>query len=198
MILGPPIPGETPIDDISGLKIKGIYTRRELNLAEAENIAEAVEKYLLGPPSAIDAPFDYTWVLQLHREMFGKVWDWAGIPRTQNKNIGVPYNRVEQLLYDLTLRLPYWKDLSFLEQSVRLHHQAVYIHPFENGNGRWSRMLANIWLYKNGCRVVKWPENLLGERSPVRQEYLECIMAADQNDLTRLIAMHERFVPPEE
>jgi Fic family protein len=31
-----------------------------------------------------------------------------------------------------------------LEQAMRIHHRTVNIHPFENGNGRWSRMLANI------------------------------------------------------
>jgi hypothetical protein len=30
--------GETPLDDISGLKIEGITTRSELDEAEAENI----------------------------------------------------------------------------------------------------------------------------------------------------------------
>lgn len=35
--------GETPID-VSGLKRRGITTRAELNLAEAENIRKAVVK----------------------------------------------------------------------------------------------------------------------------------------------------------
>ena len=43
------LPGETPIGDISGLKIKGITTRKQLSFAEAENILEATVKYLEGP-----------------------------------------------------------------------------------------------------------------------------------------------------
>lgn len=35
----PSVPGETPIDDISGLLVKGVTARRELNHLEAENIA---------------------------------------------------------------------------------------------------------------------------------------------------------------
>lgn len=35
----PSVPGETPIDDVSGLLVKGVTTRRELNQLEAENIA---------------------------------------------------------------------------------------------------------------------------------------------------------------
>ena len=33
--------GETPLDDISGLKIKGIATRVELDELEADNILDA-------------------------------------------------------------------------------------------------------------------------------------------------------------
>lgn len=44
------IPGETPIDP-SGLKIRGITTRKELNVVEAENIRKAVVKYLAARPA---------------------------------------------------------------------------------------------------------------------------------------------------
>lgn len=37
--------GETPLDDISGLKIKGITTRSQLDEVEAENILDAFLKY---------------------------------------------------------------------------------------------------------------------------------------------------------
>ena len=39
--------GETPLDDISGLKIEGITTRSELDVVEAENILDAFLKYTL-------------------------------------------------------------------------------------------------------------------------------------------------------
>lgn len=35
------IPGETPVDDLSGLKIKTVRTRRQLAIVEAENIRKA-------------------------------------------------------------------------------------------------------------------------------------------------------------
>lgn len=51
------LPGETPIDDISGLKLRNVRTRRELAVAEAENIAKAVVKYLASRPNRRRAPF---------------------------------------------------------------------------------------------------------------------------------------------
>ena len=37
-IFGSAIPGETPLDDVSGLRINGITTRAELSNCEARNI----------------------------------------------------------------------------------------------------------------------------------------------------------------
>ncbi len=140
------LPGETPLDDISGLKVKGVATRAELNKIEAENIRKAVVKYFSNRPSRRGAPFDLAWALRLHREMFGDVWRWAGQPRTCDLNLGVPFPHVEARLYDLLKNLEHWAQggVSLEEQTVMLHHQAVLIHPFVNGNGRWARLLANI------------------------------------------------------
>ncbi len=96
-----PIPGETPIDDVSGLKIKGITTRRELNAFEAENIQRAVLKYLSRKPMRRSARFDFVWSLKLHREMFGNVWRWAGQTRKSDTSIGVPWGQVDAMLYSL-------------------------------------------------------------------------------------------------
>jgi Fic-DOC domain mobile mystery protein B len=193
------IPGETPIEDISGLKIKGISTREELNLYEARNVLKAVEKYLLGGRlTDKTAPFDFTWALRLHREMFGDVWKWAGEIRKNVTNIGVQPSQIEPKLYDLLLRLPYWKDMPLITQAVMLHHGAVFIHPFENGNGRWSRMLANIWTFREGGVPVRWPDELLGADSPARQDYLKAIKASDEGEYEPLIELHKKYTPPDD
>ncbi len=40
--------GATPIDDISGLITEWVRTQEDLNLVEAENVSQAVRKYLSG------------------------------------------------------------------------------------------------------------------------------------------------------
>jgi fido (protein-threonine AMPylation protein) len=191
-----PIHGETPIDP-SGLRDKSIRTRRQLNEAEGRNIADAVYKYLIGTPTPDMAPFDLAWALKLYEEMFGKVWEWAGVPRKIDLNLGVAWQHVETQLYSLFLNLPYWKDMSLIEQAVRLHHGAVSIHPFVNGNGRWSRMLANIWLKLHGSKPTLWPEQAVGETSIIRDEYLFAMKAADGGDLATLMALHEKYTANE-
>lgn len=192
-----PIPGETPIDDISGLKIKGITTRAELNIHEAENIRKVVVKYLGKKPSRRSAKFDLTWAKRLHKEMFGDVWVWAGTFRTCNTNIGVPWEHVETCLYTLLGNLPLWGEsgIELLDQAAMLHHEAVHIHPFPNGNGRWSRMLANIWLKLHRRAPTVWPEETIGAVSTIREEYLLAVQRADEGDFEPLKELHRRFTP---
>src|SRR5260370_38692701 len=106
MLLGPRIPGETPIDDISGLKLKGITLRKELNEVEARNILKATVKYLGGRLSRRTAPFNLSWCLRLHREMFGDVWRWAGKPRDKAVNIGVATHQTNSGPYHVLTNLP--------------------------------------------------------------------------------------------
>lgn len=196
MPLFQPIPGETPIDDVSQLKVKGIVYRSELNRIEAVNIGKALARYLGGVLSAKDAPFDFTWFCRLHREMFEDVWAWAGQLRKSNTNIGVHPRFIEQRLYDLCLSIPYWHKEPILMQAAMLHHQAVQIHPFENGNGRWSRALADIWLHLHSHPTIQWPAQSLVETSPVRNEYLESLKKADDGDYGPLLDLHRRFGGP--
>ncbi len=191
-----PIPGETPIEDASGLIPRGIETRQQLNVVEAENIRKVVVRYLAAKPSKRQAPFTLRWLYKLHEQMFGEVWKWAGKRRSTELNIGVPAFRVEENLQQMLDDLQYWStetQMEKLEQATRLHHRSVQIHPFLNGNGRWARMLANIWLKRNGFLVTVWPDDVIGEASIIREEYLRAIRAADGGDMGVLLALHKKY-----
>jgi Fic-DOC domain mobile mystery protein B len=194
MSWGPSIEGETPFDT-SGLKDRSITNRAQLNAAEASNIQLAAEKYLLTRPRKTSATFKYPWFLKLHKEMYGNVWEWAGIIRKHNLNIGVRWDIVSNELAQLVSDLDYWDEQwpDRLQQAVYLHHRAVHIHPFANGNGRWSRMLANIWLRRNDHPITKWPGEIGVQTSPVRAEYIQCIQQADAGDYDPLYKLHQRF-----
>jgi Fic-DOC domain mobile mystery protein B len=197
MAVWKPIRGETPIDDISGLKPKGVTTRAQLNDVEAQNIRKAVMRYLLTKPSRRQAPFTLEWCYKLHRQMFGEVWRWAGRKRTTELNIGVPLHRIDVDLKNLMDDLAFWREkgeMDAVEQVARLHHRAVFIHPFLNGNGRWSRLLANILQKQSTDKVTIWPEETVGKASIIRDEYLEAVRLADRGDYKPLIALHRRYV----
>jgi Fic-DOC domain mobile mystery protein B len=191
----PPISGQTPLDDLSGLKIKSIRTQAALNAAEAENIRKAALKYLASQPARRTAPFTTAWALRLHKEMFGQVWTWAGAIRTRELNLGSPPAHIATDLHNLFEDLHAWQTtgMSLDEQAVRLHHQAVRIHPFLNGNGRWARMLANVLLKLHGAAPIEWPEAIIGTASAIRGQYIAAIKAADGHDYAPLIVLHQRY-----
>jgi fido (protein-threonine AMPylation protein) len=187
--------GETPLTDFDGLRNRRIRTRSQLAVAEAENIRRAVIRYLVAVPSRKSATFNFGWMLGLHTEMFGDVW--SGQIRTRPLSLGSDPAHIgehlAQLCDDIRGREPYMP--SMLEQAVLIHHRAVQIHPFRNGNGRWSRMLSNIWLRIHQCPIVEWPAGI-GLESPIRSEYLACLRAADAHDMAPLLELHARHQPP--
>jgi Fic-DOC domain mobile mystery protein B len=190
------IEGETPIDP-SGLRDKTIKTRRQLHWAEAENIRQVFTKYLVSRPTRKRAPFTLAWMCRLHKEMYGRVWKWAGKLRTEDLNIGVPWWTVQTQLFELEKILALWhagSDVPLPEQVARLHHRAVWIHPFLNGNGRWARLLANICLYARSGQLTVWPEDHIASRSNIRDEYLQAIRDADRGNFEPLIGLHERYI----
>ena len=189
------VPGETPID-VSGLIPKGVTTRAKLNALEAENIRAATVRYLAARPSRRQAPFTLPWCVKLHGQMFGKVWRWAGTTRTTELNLGVPAHRIQTDLQALLDDAAYWREhhvYDVIEQATRLHHRAVFIHPFLNGNGRWARFLANVWLKQARAPVVAWPEETIGDESVIRKAYLAAVRLADNGDYGPLVGLHRRY-----
>ena len=191
-----PIDDATPLDDISGLKLSKnkSYSLKEVYEAEALNIANATIKYLSATPTKKEAPFSYSWMMDLHEEMFGNVWDWAGKLRKIELSIGIKAYLVPMELKNLCDDISYWnknKTFDVFETAARIHHRAVQIHPFQNGNGRWSRMLANIYLRQHGKMPVRWQEDLLAKENPKRSEYIQALKKADNSDYKDLIEMHK-------
>jgi len=190
-----PIDDATLSDDVSGLLLpkNKVYTLKEVYEKEAENIAKATIKYLSAPPSKKEAPFTYGWMLDLHKEMLGDVWDWAGKLRQTELSIGIKAYLVPMELKKLCDDIEYWdknKTYDIYELVARMHHRAVQIHPFHNGNGRWSRMLANIYLRKHGKMPVRWQEDMLAKENPKRREYIAALKKADNGNYNELVEMH--------
>ncbi|XZE45722.1 Fic family protein [Pirellulaceae bacterium SH467] len=187
---------DTPFDG-SGLKIKSIKTRRQLNEAEFESILRVTEKYLLRKPSHKLAPFTFSWILDLHREMLGSIWSWAGEIRTTQKNIGVSPNIVTAELGVIAIESEKRHSETgelVIATAAEFHHRAVWVHPFEDGNGRWARLLANIWLMQHDQPVTIWPfTDLRDTESPIRGEYIAAMKQADLRNYGPLIDLHKMF-----
>ena len=176
------IPGATPIEDVSDLIPTHIVTRSELNEWEAANILKATRKYLgTRKPQQIGLEL----IKKVHQEMFDETWAWAGKLRQRNFNLGTDWHRIQEKLKILCEDILFWQkqqDLDPLEQSVRIHHRLVAIHPFVNGNGRHARLIADIFLFWRNYQLPNWPNNQLIEKTDIRGKYIEALKAADRGD----------------
>lgn len=78
----------------------------------------------------------------------GKYLADSDIPISNPENIP---NDMKQLLNDYYYA---WKDLDPYEREAKFHIQFIKIHPFEDGNGRTSRLLLNFNLLKQNLPPV--------------------------------------------
>jgi len=144
--------GQTPLDgnEKEGLLIKTISTRGELDEFEQFNIEKAVE-WTISRKFQPEYILSEQFIKLLHNKMFCDVWSWAGKFRKTNKNIGVDKFLVAEELRCLIGDCKFWienKTYSKDEIAIRFKHRLVKIHCFPNGNGRHSRLMADVIISK--------------------------------------------------
>jgi len=180
--------GATPLDDVSGLLFPDITSRQELDAIETINILEAVEWYRSGRVvnDAFTVPFYY----ELHRRMLHRVWSWAGQPRTTDAtNIGVPGAYIVPELGRLAMEAN--RRWSTKGESALFyawyHHQAVWIHPFLNGNGRWARLLCDVVrVRKANASALNWSIAGVADAGDERKVYIAALKEADAGNIQPL------------
>lgn len=164
-----------------------IADRADLNVAEQENIARGQDWALARHRDVLSEKF----IKELHRQMFGEVWRWAGKFRQTERNLGIPYYEVpvavRQLLDDVKAWIEF-KSYPPDEIAVRFHHRLVAIHPFPNGNGRHTRLMADLLVMKLGGKRFSWGRANLRDAGTMRTQYIAALKAADDHDIDALLA----------
>lgn len=179
----------TPLmpEERNGLIPTHISLRSELNELEQKNIAEA-DIWAFSRKRKV---LDEASLRGLHRRMFKQVWKWAGTYRTTERNIGIQSYRIRPELHQIIDDARYWNAHDTYtpdERAVRFHHRLVLVHPFPNGNGRWSRLVADILVVQDGGMRFTWGAANLQATGQVRKAYIDALRAADDHDLAPLIA----------
>ena len=183
--------GQTPLDpeQINGLKIKTISTQQQLNEFEQTNINEALQ--WLNSKRKIKDVLSEEFMIQLHKRMLGMVWKWAGQLRRTETNIGIDWTRISMELRLLVDDANFWVEhQTYLpeEIAIRFKHRLVSIHCFPNGNGRHSRIMADlIALHVFGLNKFSWGNSSLVDGSEQRKMYLMALQLADNDDFFQLI-----------
>lgn len=182
--------GATPIepDDLQFL-LQPISTRAQLNEVEQRNIFNAkvtarrsrnLRKNLISVDSLI----------KLHFLMFNEIWTWAGKFRTRITNIGVEPYQIRNQLAALIGNANYWIENNTFpleEPAIRFHHELVKIHLFPNGNGRHSRLVADLMMFYNKKPEFIWGNRSIDVEGETRDQYLVALEKADRGNYDDLV-----------
>lgn len=138
-------------------------------------------------------------ILDVHRAGFGFIFpDWAGKFRTTDVIVGdyepPHYSHVFELVKNLCDDLkeryrhlpPSGDEELFLTKVISLlawfQHRFVWIHPFNDYNGRVARFLTNLLALNLGLPIIA----IKAETGRDRQYYVEAMKSADQHDHSKL------------
>ena len=105
--------------------------------------------------------------------------------------IGVDWIRIGVELRILLDDTNYWIDNNIYspdEISIRFKHRLVNIHCFPNGNGRHSRIMADIIIESVfGEEIFTWNNSNLVKSDNTRKEYIDSIRTADNGIIEPLL-----------
>jgi len=180
--------GSTPLnqDELVELIPQHITTQEQLNAWEEKNILKAIP-WAYKQKNILSTEF----IKKLHKNMFNNTWKRAGQFRKSDKNIGIHWSQISMKLKDLCDDVQYQLDhesFSKDEIAIRFHHRLVWIHPFSNGNGRLSRLIADLLVIQQEGERFSWGmhQNLYQESS-TRKQYIHALQCADRGDYSKLL-----------
>ena len=188
--------GQTPLDEDEkeGLKINSITTQGELDEFEQLNIEKAVE-WTIHSNLKSKKVLTEIFIKNLHKKMYGDVWKWAGEFRKSEKTIGIPWIQIRIELRHLLDDSKYWVDnktYSPEEIAIRFKHRIVAIHCFPNGNGRHSRMMADIIIESIFEKeIFSWHKSNMVKADETRKVYITALRQADNGNIKPLIEFAE-------
>jgi len=109
-----------------------------------------------------------------------------GRPVQDDRNLGVPHWQIRVDMRNLEADAHAWlTDTSATrfsddECAIRFGYRLVVIHPFPNGNGRWSRLASDALIVALGGHRFSWGGASLTETGQLRHSYITALQAADR------------------
>lgn len=190
--------GATPGEDLSGLLRPNLADKRERDAAELQFITQAYAKHVFRARRKKTGKEWLTerFVQQVHRDMFGEIWAWAGNYRTSSLNIGIDFHLIPEQVARLCGDFLFWDSpesrMKPVEIAARLQNRCTRIHPFQNGNGRHARLVTDIFFHSRGIALPQWPQiQLMSQGDDLRHQYISAMKKADDEDYSELITFIE-------
>ncbi len=183
-------------EELDELIPKYITNRQQLDEVEQNNIEDAFQWLLSKKVDTIEQLISPEFQDELHKKMLGKVWKWAGKIRSREANIGVNPLKIEILRKQLIDDLIFWhKNKTFdpIEIAIRFHHRLVQIHCYPNGNGRHTRIMADLILEKIfNSAPINWKGDDFVNINEFRTKYIAALKDADNGNYESLLDCVEK------
>lgn len=171
---------ELPKDFKKDLIPTDVVSSEDLDVYEEENILEG----LTWLDDYVGDYKDWMFWEKLNNRLFRKVWKWAGKFRQRELN-DPDFNhpgQIKQNIKQLEGDLKYWLGKGEFEDKREIaaffHERLLTIHPFENGNGRTSRILTEYICKREKIPVPTWGSALKANTKEHRATYTAAIMKA--------------------
>lgn len=183
----------------------GIISRTKLIPMEIEGIKKAWD-FVLSQRKKDNLPITPAFLKKLHQVGFGWIF-----PKTAGKFRAIEVvvsehtppkfylapEMIENFCKDTKARmkhLPKIDEPNFLEELIKLmawaHHRFLWIHPFQDYNGRIARLLNNIILLNLNLPPIELKvETKLG-----RKKYIKALQAGDKGNLLFLINIIKKAI----
>lgn len=170
-------------------------------MARVESAALLAATNLLIDRTGIDQRFCAEDVCNMHRVWLGDVYAWAGEYRQVNMGkdgfMFAAANQVPRLMQEFERGVLHdftpCRFVDAREQAHALgvvHAELVLIHPFREGNGRCSRLLAMLM----GLQAGLPPLDFGGIRGVAKQRYIAAIQAAMGRDYVPITAVFDAVI----
>jgi fido (protein-threonine AMPylation protein) len=120
----------------------------DLEQAIQEEAAEELLTSVLAGGVILDDLLTDHFARDLHLRLYGDIWTWAGTFRKRELNIGIAPEQIAVELRasidTIRYRWQHTEDWTPRELGIAVHAETVRIHPFTDGNGRTTRLLADL------------------------------------------------------
>lgn len=161
----------------------GIRSVREMARLESEALVAATQRVI--DETRVDQRFAAASVRRMHRLWLGEIYVWAGEYRQVNMGKGdfmfASAAQVPRLMQELERgALREFTPCRFAnpEEQARalavVHAELILIHPFREGNGRCTRLLATLMGLQAGLPALDFG----GIRGETKRRYIAAVHAA--------------------
>ena len=135
----------------------GIQDQSELNSVERQFV---LLKSSQAEQETIFKNIDFNFYKELHKQLFGDLYEWAGTVRRMNiSKKGTIFcnfediERIGTLKFQRLAEQNYLKGLTksrFIDELTEFYHDMNMLHPFRKGNGRTLRLFITLLVRNAG------------------------------------------------